>query len=171
MDTIEVRVGRVPGTVSTIVLNGTRDVRTALTAAGLSQGDYEIRVNSQRAELTTTLRQGDTVLLVKKITGNMIEVRVGRVPGAIQSIALDDGATVGDALEEADLDQEDYEVRVNSQRADLGQTLRGGETVLLVKKITGNEVVKAGAAAAKAETVDLGDGRALVIENGQVKFA
>jgi|CXWL01.1.fsa_nt_gi sulfur carrier protein ThiS len=68
--TIEVRVGTVPGSVKDYVLNGRRTVSDALSAAGLSATNYEIRVNMQLASLETDLDEGDTVLLVKKIKGN-----------------------------------------------------------------------------------------------------
>ena len=69
--TIEVRVGTVPGRVKDYTLNGRRKVSDALTAANLSATGQEIRVNMQLATVETDLEEGDTVLLVKKIKGNV----------------------------------------------------------------------------------------------------
>ena len=67
---LEVRVGKVPGRIENYALNGDRTVRAALAVAGLTQGDLEIKVNSQPATLDTTLNDGDQVVLCKKIKGN-----------------------------------------------------------------------------------------------------
>ncbi|HVT16664.1 MAG TPA: hypothetical protein VHQ90_10875 [Thermoanaerobaculia bacterium] len=71
-------------------------------------------------------------------TLDFITVRVGRLPGRIVEIALNGGRSVGDALAGAELDFTGYEIRVNSELAQLGDELEDGDTVLLVKKIKGN---------------------------------
>jgi sulfur carrier protein ThiS len=65
-------------------------------------------------------------------------VRAGKLPGKIAEIALDEGATVADALEVAELAAEGYEIRVNGTPADAETELAEGDVVLLVKKIKGN---------------------------------
>lgn len=67
---ITVRVGRLPGVIQTIALNGGRTVADALEGAALSSNGYEIRVNGAPSDTTTNLTEADTVLLVKKIKGN-----------------------------------------------------------------------------------------------------
>jgi sulfur carrier protein ThiS len=67
---ITVRVGRLPGVINDIALNGGRTVKDALEGAELDDAGHEIRVNGSLAKLETDLRQGDTVLLVRKIKGN-----------------------------------------------------------------------------------------------------
>ena len=70
METIQVKVGRLPGKISEIVLDGERTVSAALQAAELDSAGYEIRVNGQVTDPATELHDGDVVLLVKKIKGN-----------------------------------------------------------------------------------------------------
>jgi sulfur carrier protein ThiS len=67
-----------------------------------------------------------------------ITVRVGKLPGRIVEIALEDNRAITDALEIAELDQTGYEVRVNATPADINTELEDGDTVLLVKKVKGN---------------------------------
>lgn len=70
-DFISVRVGKLPGKISEVALNGERTVSAALEAAEITSTDgFEIRVGGQVASSSTPLAQGDTVLLVKKIKGN-----------------------------------------------------------------------------------------------------
>lgn len=68
--TIEVRVGRLPGRIENIVLNGSRTVKDALDGANLDANGHEIRVNGVVATRDANLVAGDTVLLVRKIRGN-----------------------------------------------------------------------------------------------------
>ena len=76
------------------------------------------------------------------IFGSKIEhitVRVGRLPGRIAEIALNGGRSVADALAAAELDPTGYEVRVDGSPADASTQLADGQTLLLVKKIKGNQ--------------------------------
>jgi len=70
-DFIRVEVGKFPGSVHQIGLNGGRTVRDALNAANIAlEPGYVIYVNDQRADLATELGEGDQVILTQKITGN-----------------------------------------------------------------------------------------------------
>jgi sulfur carrier protein ThiS len=68
--TITVRVGRLPGRINEIALNGGRTVQHALEGAELDGTGHEIRVNGELSTATADLKDGDTVLLVRKIRGN-----------------------------------------------------------------------------------------------------
>jgi len=65
-------------------------------------------------------------------------VKVGRLPGKIEEVALNGGRTVADALEAVELNAEGYETRVNGSPAEPETKLCNGDTVLLVKQIKGN---------------------------------
>jgi sulfur carrier protein ThiS len=67
---ITVRVGRLPGRIAEIALNGGRTVADALEATELDPAGYEVRVNGSPCGLEAGLEDGDTLLLVKKIKGN-----------------------------------------------------------------------------------------------------
>jgi len=67
---ITVRVGKLPGRIDQIGLNGGRKVRDALVGATLDADGYEIKVNATPANAETDLKEGDIVLLVRKVRGN-----------------------------------------------------------------------------------------------------
>ena len=139
-----VKAGKLPGRIAEVAIECGASVAQVLEAAELDSAGYEIRVQGAPATLETTLEDGDTVLLVKKIKGNSdgyITVRVGKLPGRIQEIAMNGGRTVADALEAAELAAEGYEIRVNGSPADAETELDEGDVVLLVKKIKGNGAV------------------------------
>ena len=68
----------------------------------------------------------------------MLNVRIGTMPGRINEFALENGATVKEALEIADLATEGYQIKVNGEQVDEGKILSDGDLVLLVKQIKGN---------------------------------
>lgn len=88
-----------------------------------------------------------------------ITVKAGTVPGTLTTIALEEGATVADALRQANLDASGYQVRVNGETADTSRTLGEGDTVLLTRQIKGNmPTVKAGTVPGVLRDVAIEDG-------------
>lgn len=68
---IKVRVNETGGVFEEVQLPESSTVRDALEAAGANIGVQKtIRVNFEEAELTTVLRNGDTVYVVPNIKGN-----------------------------------------------------------------------------------------------------
>jgi hypothetical protein len=70
---ITIKIAKLPGVFQEIALNGDRTLKTALETAGLLgelRNGYSVQVNGESAGLTDGLKQGDTVILSKKITGN-----------------------------------------------------------------------------------------------------
>lgn len=71
--------------------------------------------------------------------GNYITVQVTRVPGAMKTITLEQGATVRDALAIAEVElSQGYEVRVDDEIATVDTVLADGAVVVLSKMIKGN---------------------------------
>lgn len=138
---IKVRVGRLPGRIQELALNGDRTVATALQTAGLDATGYEIRVQGAPATPSSTLQEGDIVLLVKKIKGNgynYIIVRVGRVPGPpLAEVAVEkEGATEAHAIMAAGIQVgRDEVVFKNDHIASLGlySPLHDGDTIVVKK--------------------------------------
>lgn len=70
---------------------------------------------------------------------NFLTVKVTKVPGAMQTITLEEGATVADALRIANITAESgYEIRVDNEVASIDQTLDDGAVVIVTKMIKGN---------------------------------
>lgn len=68
-----------------------------------------------------------------------IEVRVGRVPGRFETIALNGERTVGAALKIAGLTQnQNEELRVNRTAATIKTSVTSGDTIMLLSKVSGN---------------------------------
>jgi len=134
----EITIGKVPGTLSNIAVDDNAKVSDALAAAELNADGFEIRLNGAEASLNTPVPDGAKVFLVKKIKGNQSIVTVGKVPGTLQEIAVESGASVRQVLVLANLDASGFEVRLNGSEASLDSVVTDGAKVFLVKKIKGN---------------------------------
>lgn len=67
----------------------------------------------------------------------MITVKIGKVPGSISEVALNDGATADDAARQAGLDTSGHTVRVNGSEAAGTTRLNDGDRVLYVAQVKG----------------------------------
>jgi hypothetical protein len=139
---ISIRIGTVPGRIEELALPDGSTVATALEHAadefGMATEGRQVQVNGTPANDSTVLRDNSLVLLLAQIKGNQVTVRVGAVPGRIEEYALEHGATVQDAIDEAGLDAEGKQIQVNGHTATLGTALPEGALVLLTAQIKGN---------------------------------
>jgi sulfur carrier protein ThiS len=148
--TISVNVG-VPGNIKKVVLETNKaTVREALAAANLNPKGYDVRVAGASVNLDAPLNDGQTVLLLRPVVGNLdlgktgndemgITVNVG-VPGNIKKVVLAGNKrwTVGDALQQSGLNASGYEIRVSGERVNTDSPISNGQTVLLLRPVVGN---------------------------------
>jgi hypothetical protein len=82
------------------------------------------------------INEGKTIM-----AANFITIKIAKLPGVFQEIALNGNRSLKTALETAELLGElrnGYNVQVNGESAQLTDELEQGDTVILSKKITGN---------------------------------
>lgn len=70
----------------------------------------------------------------------MITVRVGQLPGTIQTVKAPSPADVKSVLARANINPSGYELRLDSVRCDVNTKVSDGQTILLVKAIKGNRL-------------------------------
>ena len=71
----------------------------------------------------------------------MITVKVARLGNTVQEVALNEGASVQDALTAADLTVDGEDIRVNSSNSNLNDEVRNGDIVTLVPKVKGGQKI------------------------------
>ncbi len=173
---ISVRIGRLPGRIQEVTLNGDRTVQTALETANLDADGFEIRVNGQPATADTTLNHGDIILLVKKIKGNCQDgscnneineftiVKIGRVPGpSLTEVALEGRqVNVQDVLDVAKLsfDKKRDAIFVNDSQVESTATRVNDGDVIILKKAPPKPVALGSSAAPSPEPETPGSLRA-----------
>jgi len=107
-------------------------------------------------------------------------VKVARLGTAVQELALTDGASVQMALEAADLEVDNEDIRVNNSTVSTSTILKEGDIVTLVPKVKGGQrivkVARLGTAVqevAVAETAtvqDALDAAGIDIDNEEVRI-
>lgn len=71
--------------------------------------------------------------------GSYLTVQVTKVPGAMKTVTLENGATVRDALSAAELElTQGYELRVDDEVATLDTAISDGAVIVITKMIKGN---------------------------------
>ena len=68
----------------------------------------------------------------------MITVKVAQMPGALREFVLEDGATVSEALDTADMSADGFTVSVNGATSGEDRVLADGDNVILTKAAKGN---------------------------------
>lgn len=68
-----------------------------------------------------------------------IELKIGVMPGQINTFATNAGGTVADALELAGLSADGYTIRYNGTDVSASTVVEESGTILLVKQIKGNK--------------------------------
>ncbi|MGN0302139.1 MAG: hypothetical protein ACI4BI_04610 [Anaerotardibacter sp.] len=139
-----IKVGSLPGKIQEVAVEVGTSIEKVLEIAGFEAGNKEIKVDGVVAtESDVVTDSTKLVLLVQKIKGNGI-VKCGSMPGRIQEVAVEDNATVAEILEVAGLEIGSKEVKVDGVVADENTVAGTAKLVLLVQKVKGNAIVKAG---------------------------
>lgn len=140
----EVRVGQMPGQINTYAVAVGTPISELLEMAGLSASGFDVKVDSVKVDPATATVTSTTnlVLLAKQIKGNGVkEVRVGQMPGQINTFAVEEGTSIAALLELAGLSATGFDVKVDSVKVDPTEAVVTSSTnlVLLAKQIKGNK--------------------------------
>ena len=135
--TTTIKVAVVPGMVKEVVIEVGQTLATVLELANIDTTGYEIRVNGTTTEsLETIAPENGMIMLTKKVKGNGV-IRVAVVPGMVKEVAVEDGASVNEVLQYADITATGYEIRMNGTvLEDVGVVADG--MIMLTKKVKGN---------------------------------
>lgn len=141
MSVKEIKVGQMPGKIESFAVETGTTVATLLEMAGLKSDGFEIKIDGRTAQPNTQVTSStNMVLLVKRVKGNAVkEVKVGQMPGKIESFAVETGTTVETLLELASLNADGFEIKVDGTTVDSDfEVTPSTNMVLLVKRVKGN---------------------------------
>lgn len=161
---MNIKIGVMPGRIETYAFEGTTTFAQALETAGLNADGFEVKADGNVVtDLNSAIPSGaDTILLSKKVKGNALTVKVGVMPGRIDSYGFEDGTTYAQALETAGLSADGFEVKQDGNVVnDLDTAIpSGADTILLSKKVKGNSgfSVKIGVMPGRIDAYGLEDG-------------
>ena len=134
-----VKVARLGTAVQELALTSSASVQDALDAADLAVENEDIRVNNSASTATTVLHEGDIVTLVPKVKGGQRIVKVARLGTAVKEVAVSEDALVSDALEAADIEIDNEDVRLDGQTANTSSRIGNGNLITIVPKVKGGK--------------------------------
>lgn len=126
-------------------------VADLLAKANIDPKGHDVRVDGEPATMKTLVSEGQEVLLLKPVQGNMASlgkpseesqptVTVGFLLGEKQDVTVEKGSktSVEDLLAQAKIDPKGHDVRVDGEPADMKTLVKEGQEVLLLKPVQGN---------------------------------
>jgi predicted SPOUT superfamily RNA methylase MTH1 len=137
---ITLQVGVMPGRLQTIAIEGGQTVSEVLSLAGIEDyTGYEIKLDGAVKGEADAITSGTTLLLTKKVKGNVHTVQIGIMPGRLTTLAVEPATTYSQAFALADIDATGYEVKADGNVITNFDAVVGQPTtILLTKKVKGN---------------------------------
>ena len=145
---MNIEVVKFPGRVVQLDVESNTTVGQALEIVAREHPEIDLsgdmRVNNCDVNAQTTMREGQRLVITKKMKGNQMSVIVTKFPGAKVELMLDHGATVGTAIDQAKAtlgDVDGYDIRLNGETAQSGTAIPDNgqvQRIILTKKMKGN---------------------------------
>ena len=136
---ITVKVARLGNAVVEVALGVGSSVQDALDAAELYLDGEDVRINSRSASLTDEVANGDIVTLVPKVKGGQKTVKVARLGNTVVEVAVDDSASIQDALDAAGIMIESEDVRLDGRSASTSTPIGSASMITIVPKVKGGK--------------------------------
>lgn len=128
-------------------------VQDLLAKAKIDPKGHDVRVDGEPATMKTLVKEGQEVLLLKPVQGNLSPaqlsksgdepqptITVGFLLGEKQDVTVEKGSatSVQDLLAKAKIDPKGHDVRVDGEPATMKTLVKSGQEVLLLKPVQGN---------------------------------
>ena len=139
MSSILIKVARLGTQVQELALNTGATVASALESADLTIESEDVRVNNNAASESTVLNDGDIVTLVPKVKGGQKIVKVARLGTQVQEVAVPENASVQEALDAADIDIDNEDVRLDGRSVNTTTSIGTGNLITIVPKVKGGK--------------------------------
>jgi sulfur carrier protein ThiS len=141
-----VRVGQMPGQINEFAVEVGTSIRSLLETAGLNPTGFSVKVDGNEAtnlDSAVVTSSTNLVILAKQVKGNGYrEVRIGQMPGQINTYGVEVGSTVAQAIEIAGLNPSGFSIKVDGvEVTDLHTSYVRDNTslILLAKQVKGNK--------------------------------
>ena len=141
---LNIKVGVMPGKLVEVVAEEGTKVRDIFTLAEIDIEGYELRLDGEKVKEYDEVQSGNLLVAMKKIKGNNSTLKVGVMPGKLTEITLLPNTTAFEAFDIAEIDVTGYELRLDGEKIDGDCTVNGGNLLVAMKKIKGNNWEKIG---------------------------
>ena len=135
---LKIKVGMMPGKLVEIVTNEGATAREIFETAGVELSNHEIRLDGEKIDLDRTIHNGNLLVAMKMIKGNMPSIKVGMMPGKLEVVEYTEGETAYEIFERANIGLSNHEVRLDGEKITLDTKVNNGNLLVAMKMIKGN---------------------------------
>ena len=141
---LNIKVGVMPGKLVEVVAEEGTKVKEIFALAEINIEGYELRLDGEKVKEYDEVHSGNLLVAMKKIKGNSSTLKVGVMPGKLTEIAIQPETTAFEAFDIAEIDVTGYELRLDGEKIDGDCVVNGGNLLVAMKKIKGNNWEKIG---------------------------
>lgn len=135
---LKIKVGMMPGKLVEIVTSEGATAREIFETAGVELSNHEIRLDGEKIDLDRTIHNGNLLVAMKMIKGNMPSIKVGMMPGRLEVVEYTEGESAYEIFERANIGVSNHEVRLDGEKIALDTRISNGNLLVAMKMIKGN---------------------------------
>ena len=135
---LKIKVGMMPGKLVEIVTSEGATAREIFETAGVELSNHEIRLDGEKIDLDRTIHNGNLLVAMKMIKGNMPSIKVGMMPGRLEVVEYTEGESAYEIFERANIGVSNHEVRLDGEKIALDTKVNNGNLLVAMKMIKGN---------------------------------
>ena len=135
---LKIKVGMMPGKLVEVVTNEGATAREIFEVAGVELSNHEVRLDGEKIDLDRTINNGNLLVAMKMIKGNMPSIKVGMMPGRLEVVEYTEGESAYEIFERANIGVSNHEVRLDGEKIALDTKVNNGNLLVAMKMIKGN---------------------------------
>lgn len=135
---LKIKVGMMPGKLVEVVVEQGATAREIFETAGVELSNHEIRLDGEKIDLDRTIHNGNLLVAMKMIKGNMPSIKVGMMPGRLEVVEYTEGESAYEIFERANIGVSNHEVRLDGEKITLDTKVNNGNLLVAMKMIKGN---------------------------------
>lgn len=135
---LKIKVGMMPGRLVEVVTNEGATAREIFEIADVELSNHEIRLDGEKIDLDRTIHNGNLLVAMKMIKGNMPSIKVGMMPGRLEVVEYTEGESAYEIFERANIGVSNHEVRLDGEKVALDTRISNGNLLVAMKMIKGN---------------------------------
>ena len=135
---LKIKVGMMPGKLIEVVTNEGATAREIFEVAGVELSNHEVRLDGEKIDLDRTINNGNLLVAMKMIKGNMPSIKVGMMPGRLEVVEYTEGESAYEIFERANIGVSNHEVRLDGEKIALDTKVNNGNLLVAMKMIKGN---------------------------------
>ena len=135
---MKIKVGMMPGKLVEVVVEQGSTAREIFEVAGVELSNHEVRLDGEKIDLDRTINNGNLLVAMKMIKGNMPSIKVGMMPGRLEVVEYTEGESAYEIFERANIGVSNHEIRLDGEKIAIDTRINNGNLLVAMKMIKGN---------------------------------